>query len=70
MKELVNQDSSIASMGKGSTARPFSVTQDEFADAWERIFKSNKEVKQEGQQETEPTVSNDNERESRQNNGI
>ena len=58
-------------MGKGSTARPFSVTQDEFADAWERIFNKHKEVKQTGQDESHPTVSNEHEREqSRATNGL
>ena len=29
--------------GKGSSPRPFSVTQDEFANNWDRIFKQKKE---------------------------
>lgn len=51
--------------GKGSVARPFSVSSDEFADSWDRIFN-----KKEGQAETQPdSVDNERADESRQKNG-
>jgi hypothetical protein len=37
-------------MGKGSTARPFSVSDDEYASSFERIFRKDKQ----GQAETQP----------------
>jgi hypothetical protein len=42
--------------GKGSAPRPYSVTPDEFADSWARIF-GNKD--KEGQGESQPEVKDD-----------
>ena len=41
--------------GKGSTPRPYSVTPDEFADSWSRIFGSKEK---EGQGESQPDSEN------------
>jgi hypothetical protein len=40
--------------GKGSAPRPYSVTAEQFADAWDAIFK-----KKEGQGESQPEVKDD-----------
>jgi hypothetical protein len=48
--------------GKGSAPRPFSVTDEQFAEAWSRIFNKDKE----GQGESQPDeVKNDGQEASR-----
>lgn len=39
--------------GKGSSPRPFSVTQDEFANNFDRIFRKDKRLEEEHHQEDE-----------------
>lgn len=41
--------------GKGSAPRPFSVTDEQFAEAWERIFRKDKD----GQGESHPDGESD-----------
>ena len=48
--------------GKGSAPRPYSVSADEFAQSWERIFRKDKE----GQGESQPEVQDDGKEASRQ----
>lgn len=41
--------------GKGSAPRPFSVTEEQFAEAWERIFRKDKD----GQGESHPELNSE-----------
>ena len=47
--------------GKGSAPRPYSVSADEFAQSWERIFRKDKE----GQGESQPDSEHGSDKEPR-----
>ena len=52
--------------GKGSTPRPFSVSDDEYASSFERIFRKDKQ----GQEETQPKEVTHGSEQSGQANGL
>jgi len=52
--------------GKGSAPRPFSVTDEQFAEAWSRIFNKDKEGQGESQPDSESDERSGTERALRQ----